>query len=90
MPRWQSPWAWICGVVGEGAWTTGEEDEEEERPPVRLEGAITHVFHSEGLFLEPLHRQDVLDGDVAERLITYSKGVRAGLRRTAHPRRAAP
>jgi hypothetical protein len=28
-----------------------EESESEEEPPVRLEGAITHVFHSEGLLL---------------------------------------
>lgn len=76
---------------GGGAWPTGEVDKEEEGPPVRLGGAVTHVFHSEGLLLQPLHSQDVLDGDVTEWLVTYGKeGVRTALGRIAHPKREAP
>lgn len=95
MPGCQGAQAWICRVLGEGTWpTAGRWTRRRKDTPLGWNWAIAHVFHSEGLLLEPLHSQDVLDGDAAKGLITCNReGLEVVLSCTACPaprRREAP
>lgn len=73
MPRWQSPQVWVGRVTAKGALPTAEMDKGRKGSLSSWNWASTHILHSEGLLLQPLHSQDVLNGDATEGLITCNK-----------------
>lgn len=65
--------AWIGRVMVEGTSPPAEADRERKGSLSGWNWASTHILHTKGLLLQPLHSQDVLNGDATEGLITCNK-----------------